>query len=79
MHMVREKEKEASRMTPRFRACNVVWLVLFTEFRSTERTRCGEKNRAPLCSTGCPAELYNTGVLERTTGSVSDKLSLRCL
>lgn len=50
--MVREKEKEASRTTPRFRACNVVWLVLFTEFRSTERTRCGEKNRVPLSQQG---------------------------
>lgn len=50
LHMMGQKEKEVSRMTPRFLSCNTVWLVLFSEFRSTERTRFGEKNRMPLCS-----------------------------
>lgn len=77
-HVLGEKEKGVSKMTPRFLACNTVWLVVFSEFRSTERTRFGEKNRMPLCSM-VPRKAVQH---ERPRGDhrlVSDKLRLRCL
>lgn len=71
-------EREKKRMTPRFSVCSTVWLVLFGEFRTIERTRFGEKNRTPLGSTAS-GELYNTGVLEKITDSILYNLGLRCL
>lgn len=76
--MLGKKEKEISKMTPRFLACNTVWLVLFSEFRNTEGRGLGRRTGSHFAQ-WCPEELYNTGVLEGITSSVSDKLSLRCL
>lgn len=77
LHMMGQKEKEVSRMTPRFLSCNTVWL--------SYSVSSGAQRGPGLGRTGChfaqwcPEELYNMGVLERITVSVSDKLSLRCL
>lgn len=50
-------------------------VVLFSEFRSTKRTRFGEKSRT-LFAQWCLEQLYNTGVLGKITGSVLDKLDM---
>lgn len=77
LHMLGKKEKEVSKRTPRFLACSTVWLVLFSEFGSTEKTRFGE-NRMPLCSM-VPRRVVQHGSPRGDHRLVSDKLSLRCL
>lgn len=72
LHMVREREKEVSSMSPPFLACSTVLLVLFSEFRSTKRTRFGE-NRTPLSST------VSGRVIQQGNPRKDHKLSLRCL
>lgn len=58
-------------------ACSTAQLVLFSEFKGTERTRFGEKSRTPLCSR-VPSRVVQPGEDHRSSfRQVKCKVSLR--